>query len=140
MNVYLISHRLRRTCRPLAVGLLVFGFAALRPRAVQAFVFQENPNNSLDNFQNRPGDPLTGGATVLIVTPGVNVASGAFTCQTFSCRDDFDSFRMEVPAGFQITLTEPSLMACGLIWNPKGSDRITFWRSRTLTPGRIASN
>jgi hypothetical protein len=81
--------------------------AALSPGSAGAFSFAENVNNSLDDFPNQPGDPLTGVPSgLLTVELGPNVGIGGFSCQTFSCRDDFDSFRMEVPAGLQIVLTE----------------------------------
>lgn len=91
--------------------------AAGSPPAL-AFSVAENPNNSLDTFPNNPGDPLinSGGVTTLVVEPGINTALGGLgSCIGFSCNDSYDSFRMHVPAGLEITLTEL------LVENPDGT-------------------
>jgi hypothetical protein len=70
-----------------------------------AFGVAEAENN-LDPFPTNPGDPISGGSGVVTVELGLNVASGHFTCQGFGCTDNFDSFRMLVPEGLEITFSE----------------------------------
>ncbi len=81
------------------------------PLAAPPFSVAENVNNSLDFFPNDPGQPFIGAGLpnepgVLTVGLGVNTAFGRFTCQGFGCRDDFESFRLKVPQGIEIILTE----------------------------------
>ena len=93
---------------PLAVLLACFMLLSA-PYPVAAFSVAENPNNSLDTFPNNPGDTLisSGGVTTLVVELGENFAiDGLGNCTGFNCNDSYDSFRMQVPAGLEITLTE----------------------------------
>lgn len=85
--------------------------------SAQAFVVAENPNNALDTFPNDPGDNLIGFTiSTLIIEAGNNIALGGLgNCFGFSCRDDYDSFRIQVPAGLQINSTEL------LVLNPDGT-------------------
>lgn len=82
--------------------------AAVMAAPAHAFLAAENLSNGLDNFPNRPGDPFihTGGS-VLVAEAGQNVVIGSLgTCFGFGCRDDFDSFRLQVPDGLRIVRTE----------------------------------
>jgi hypothetical protein len=88
----------------LAVALLAL-MAVATPPVANAFSLQEGVN-TIDAFPRRPGDPVLGGSVPLVAVEGVNVASGRFACQGFGCMDNFDSFRIEVPAGLQIILTD----------------------------------
>ena len=76
---------------------LLFGWGT----PTHAFSIHE-AQNLLDPFPEIPGDP---GGLIPVVTAdlGLNTASGRFTCLGFGCVDNFDSFRMYVPAGLQIT-------------------------------------
>lgn len=87
--------------------LVAFVFVALPLSASAGFSAIEG-NNNLDNFPDAPGAPLNfdGNPTVLVASEGLNVAFGQFRCQGSGCRDHYDSFRIQVPAGLQIALTE----------------------------------
>lgn len=86
--------------------------------SAHAFVVAENPNNALDTFPNRPGDNIGPdiNAPTLVIEFGKNIALGGLgNCFGFGCRDDFDAFRIQVPAGLQINSTEL------LVVNPDGT-------------------
>ena len=76
------------------------------------FNVQENPNNTNDTFPNNPGEDFivpgqSNVAGILTADLGRNIALGGLgNCIGFACRDDFDSFRMIVPAGVQISSIE----------------------------------
>ncbi|MEM7542268.1 MAG: hypothetical protein AAF384_11900 [Pseudomonadota bacterium] len=90
------------------IAITLGASVSLAPSAL-AFSVAENPNNALDTFPNSPGEALIGfnGVTTLVVELGLNIAIGGLgNCIGFSCNDSYDSFRMEVPDGLQVTLTE----------------------------------
>ena len=92
-----------------ALTIVLLAAAMTVPQSAVAFSVAENPANTLDTFPNNPGDPLilSGGVTTLLVEEGINFALGGLgNCFGFSCNDSYDSFRIEVPAGLQITQTE----------------------------------
>ena len=89
----------------LAAALAAFFLATVPLGTAHAFGDHE-AQNSLDPFPDTPGDPGGTVAVPLDVVLGLNVASGHFTCMGVGCMDNFDSFRMLVPNGLQITFSE----------------------------------
>ena len=87
---------------------------SLNMNIAQAAVFnvQENPNNALDTFPNNPGESFivpgeTDPPNSLTADIGRNITLGGLgNCFGFGCSDDYDSFRIVVPAGIQITAVE----------------------------------
>ena len=99
MNLYIICHHLRRTCRPLAVGLLVQGLGTISAGSANAFSFSESGFSDL--YPDRPVDFL-----LQTMSLGVNLMNGSSACIGFGCSDLYDSLRFEVPNGLQISLTD----------------------------------